>query len=79
MKPGRRGWLAAVSVMLFLPNSVWKGEPARAGEMRIVVREPDAAHGTKRAPAIAEEQKAAKPVRARTTRKRETPGPRRGA
>ena len=72
-------WLTAVSVMLFLPSSVWKGEPASAGEMRVVVREPDSAPPAQRPPAIVEEQKPAKPVRARTTRKRETPGPRRGA
>ena len=78
MRPGRRVRLAAVLVMLFLPSSVWKGEPARAGEMRVVVRESDSqrTHG---APAMVEERKPAKPVRARTTRKLETPEPRRGA
>jgi hypothetical protein len=74
MRPGKRVWLAAVSVMLFLPNSVWKGEPARAGEMRVVVRQPGSARSDHGPQAIVEQQKASKPARARTARKRETPG-----
>jgi hypothetical protein len=65
--------------MLFLPSSVWKGEPARGSEMKVVVREPDPAPPPVAMPGVARQHKRTRSSKARTARKRETPGFRRGA
>ena len=79
MRPGKRVWIVAVVVMMVLPSSVWKGESERQPEVRVVVREPEALRSSPPPAVMSSEGQTPRQSRTRTTRKRETPGPRRGA